>query len=396
MADIAVIGAGASGLTAAVFAARMGATVAVFEKNDRIGKKLLATGNGRCNLTNINVAPDRYHGQDRDFYKYGLEAFGAQDAISFFEGLGLFTRVEDEGKVFPYCGRASAVLDVFRLEVERLGIDLCCGFDVKQIIKRKNTFEIVSWDGQHRFASKVIFAAGGKAAPDLGGGGSGYDILKNLGHASTPLRPSIVQLKTDKEGVAGLKGIKCQARVSMGKKSYEGELLFTDYGISGPPAFSLSSYYNEDQDSIVIDFFPDIDEKRLFMLLKDKADNITVPEHLFVGVVHKNIGMAIMKKANVSSKTTFSAGDINAICKAAKGYSLNLQGTLSWNNAQVTAGGISTKQVNPRTMESLKCPGLYITGEILDVDGDCGGFNLQWAWSSGYLAGTSCVAGLFE
>ena len=176
MSDIAVIGAGASGLTAAVFAARMGATVTVYEKNERIAKKLLATGNGRCNLTNINTKTSRYHGDKADFCAYALESFGVSEAISFFEEMGLLTRVEDEGKVFPYCGRASAVLDVFRMEAERLGVVFQCGFDVKEVIKRKSCFEIVSWDGRHEFSAKVIFSAGGKASPDLGGGGSGYDI----------------------------------------------------------------------------------------------------------------------------------------------------------------------------------------------------------------------------
>ncbi|MBQ7974713.1 MAG: NAD(P)/FAD-dependent oxidoreductase [Clostridia bacterium] len=381
MSDIIVVGAGASGLTAAVCAARLGAGVTVLEKNDRIAKKLLATGNGRCNLTNINITPDRYHGENEGFPEEALSSFGAEDSVAFFEGMGLLTRTEEEGKVFPYCGRASAVLDVFRMELEKLGVEIVCGFDVKEVIRRKSVFETVSWDGKHLFSDKVIFAAGGKAAPNLGGGGSGYDILKKLGHKLTELRPSIVQIKTEKEKIAGLKGIKCQAGVSMSGKTCTGELLFTDYGISGPPAFSLSSYYTPGAE-ISIDFFPDIDGKRLYMLLKEKSENIINPENLFTGIVHKNIAAAIMKQAGSGIK------EIAAVCK---NFRLKTEGTLSWNNAQVTAGGIATADVNPGTMESLICPGLYITGEILDVDGDCGGFNLQWAWSSGYFAGTDAA-----
>ncbi len=381
MPDIIIVGAGASGLTAAVCAARLGARVTILEKNDRIGKKLLATGNGRCNLTNINITHDRYHGEDADFSNEALSGFGARDAELFFEGMGLFTRREEEGKVFPYCGRASAVLDVFRMELEKLGVDIICRFDVKEVLRRKTAFEIVSWDGQHLFCDRVIFAAGGKAAPNLGGGGSGYDILKKLGHKLTELRPSIVQIKTDKEQISGLKGIKCEAAVSMLGKSYTGELLFTDYGISGPPAFSLSSYYKSGAE-ISIDFFPDIDEKRLYMLLREKSENIINPDNLFVGILHKNIASAILKQAGQG---------IKEIAKACKDFRLKTEGTLSWNNAQVTGGGIVTRDINPKTFESLICPGLYITGEILDVDGDCGGFNLQWAWSSGYFAGTDAA-----
>ena len=396
MTDIAVIGAGASGLTAAVFAARLGAGVTVFEKNDRIGRKLMATGNGRCNLTNTNISLDRYHGSDRDFCKFGLESFGSEDAIRFFEEMGLLTRVEDEGKVFTYCGRASAVIDVFRMEAEKLGIDIRSGFDVKEIIRRKSAFEIVSWNGGHEFAQKVIFAAGGKSAGDLGGGSSGYDILKKLGHTTTELYPSIVQLRTDTEAIKGLKGIKTLAKVTMGEKHCEGELLFTDYGVSGPPIFSLSSYYNEvASDKLIIDFFPDIDEKRLYMLLKEKSENILRPENLFTGIAHKNIGSAIMKMAGVSPAAVLSPSDIKAVCGAAKAFCLKLTGTQSWNNAQVTKGGICTNEINNETMESKKCPGIYITGEILDVDGDCGGFNLQWAWSSGYLAAAAAASKLY-
>ena len=396
MTDIAVIGAGASGLAASVFAARLGAAVTIFEKNDRIGKKLLATGNGRCNLTNIHISPDRYHGKDKDFCKEALHSFGAEDTIHFFEEMGLLTRVEEEGKVFTYCGRAGAVIDVFRMEAEKFGIDMRCGFDVKEIIPRKTAFEIVSWSGEHEFAKKVIFAAGGKAAGDLGGGSSGYDILKKLGHTVTELYPSIVQMKTDADAIKGLKGIKTHAKVTMGEKQYEGELLFTDYGVSGPPVFSLSSYYNEEKShKLIIDFFPDIDENRLYMLFKDKSENILHPENLFTGIAHKNIGSAIMKMAGVSSVSAFSGGDIKAVCKAAKEFGLTITGTQSWNNAQVTKGGIRTNEIDNHTMESKKCRGLYITGEVMDIDGDCGGFNLQWAWSSAYAAGTDAVSKLY-
>lgn len=378
MPDIIIVGAGASGLTAAVCAARLGARVTVLEKNDRIGKKLIATGNGRCNLTNINLTYDRYHGGEAEFPQQALSCFGAEDAEAFFESMGLLTRREDEGKVFPYCGRASAVIDVFRMELEKLGVEIQCGFDVKEVIRRKTAFEVVSWDGRHLFSDRVIFAAGGKAAPNLGGGGSGYDILKKLGHKLTELRPSIVQIKTNKDKIAGLKGIKCEAAVSMLGKIYTGELLFTDYGISGPPAFSLSSYYKEGAE-ISIDFFPDIDENRLFLLLRSKLESVINPNDLFTGILHKNIASAIVRQ---------SGQGIKEIARVCKDFRLETEGTLSWNNAQVTKGGISTRDVNPETFESLICPGLYITGEILDVDGDCGGFNLQWAWASGYFAGT--------
>ncbi len=387
MPDIAVIGGGASGLMAAITAARLGCNVVVYEKNDRIAKKLLATGNGRCNLTNKNITLDRYHGEVPEFPKTVLEKFTKDNTLEMFHEMGLLCR--DEGdKIFPYSLRASSVIDILRLELDRLGVEIECSFDVKEIIPRKSVYEIVSWDGRHEFATAVIFACGGKAAPSLGGGSSGYEILKKLGYKVTPLKPSIVQIKTETDAISGLKGVKAMASVSLGKKIEYGELLFTEYGISGPPAFSLSSYYGEE--AVEIDFFPEIDKKDLFLLLKQKADLGLTGQELFTGIIHKNIALAIIKKSGVDTKNV-TASSISAICEISKKFTLKTEGTMSWNNAQVTRGGISTIEVKEDTLESKKHEGLYITGEVLDVDGDCGGFNLQWAWSSGYVAGEAAA-----
>lgn len=385
MSDIAVIGGGASGIVAAITAARLGKTVTIYEKNDRIGKKLLVTGNGRCNLTNINTDLSRYHGSNVTFAENALKELDVQATLNLFEEFGLLTRVEEDGKVYPYCGRAAAVLDVLRLELERLGVEIKCGYDVKDIIKRATAFEIISWQGQHEFCGRVIFATGGKASPNLSSG-SGYEILERLGHKITPLSPSIVQLKTDTSAISGLKGVKCEGSLTMCNKTYTGEILFTDYGVSGPPAFSLSSYYNSDCKDISVDFFPDMDENSLYMLLRNKLANLVSSQDLFTGILHKNVANAIFKFSGISADN-INLQNLKFIVKAAKKFQLELLGTLSWNNAQVTKGGVSTDNVNSTTMESSLCQGLYITGEILDIDGDCGGFNLQWAWSSGYLAG---------
>lgn len=385
MSEIAVIGGGASGLVAAISAAELGADVTVYEKNDRIGKKLLATGNGRCNLSNINAGIENYHGRDTSFMLSALNAFWYDETIDFFENLGLLTKADSDGRVYPYSDRASSVLDILRLGLDNKGVKVVCGFEVSSVIKRKNVFEIVSYDGQHRFADKVIISAGGRAAPGLGGGSGGYDILRSLGHHITELHPSIVQLKTDTEPIAGLKGVKCQAMVKIAGKSAAGELLFTDYGISGPPVFLLSSYYNEtDEKKLFIDFFYDYEEAGLFRILMKKAAYTDAPENLFTGILHKNIGRAILKQ---SGCTQLSNSSLKKICRCAKSFELTATGTMSWNNAQVTAGGVRTDEINPESFMSKKCPGLYVTGEILDIDGDCGGYNLQWAWSSGHIAG---------
>ncbi len=387
MPDIAVIGGGASGIMAAITAAGLGCSVKICEKNDRTMKKLLATGNGRCNLTNKNITIDRYHGEIPEFPKTVLEKFTKDNTMELFYEMGLLCR-EEEDKIFPYSLRASSVIDILRLELDRLGVEVECSFDVKEIIPRKSVYEIVSWDGRHEFATAVIFSCGGKAAPSLGGGSSGYEILKKLGYNVTTLKPSIVQIKTETEAISGLKGVKAMANVSLGGKTEYGELLFTEYGISGPPAFSLSSYYGGE--AVEIDFFPEIDKKDLFLLLKQKADLGLTGQELFTGLIHKNIALAIIKKAGVDTKNV-TASALNAICEISKKFTLKTEGTMSWNNAQVTRGGISTAQVKEDTLESKKHPGLYITGEVLDVDGDCGGFNLQWAWSSGHVAGEAAA-----
>lgn len=387
MPDIAVIGGGASGIMAAISAARLGCSTVIYEKNDRIAKKLLATGNGRCNLTNKNITLDRYHGETPEFPKTVLEKFTKENTLELFREMGLLCR-EEEDKIFPYSLRASSVLDILRLEMDRLGVEIECSFDVKEIIQRKSVYEIVSWDGRHEFATEVIVACGGKAAPNLGGGSSGYEILKKLGITVTPLKPAIVQIKTETDAISGLKGVKSMARVFHGGKTEYGELLFTEYGISGPPAFSLSSYY--DGGDVIIDFFPEFSKEELFVIIKEKADLGLTGQELFTGLAHKNIALSIIKKSGVDTKYP-SASSIKAICETCKGFTLKTEGTMSWNNAQVTHGGISTKEVKEDTLESKKHSGLYITGEVLDVDGDCGGFNLQWAWSSGFVAGQAAA-----
>lgn len=392
MPDIAVIGGGASGIMAAITAARLGCSVTVYEKNDRTMKKLLATGNGRCNLTNKKITPDRYHGGEPEFSKTVLEKFTKDNTLELFSEMGLVCR-EEEDKIFPYSLRASSVIDILRLELDRVGVNIECSFDVKEIIPRKSVYEIVSWDGRHEFATAVIFSCGGKAAPSLGGGSSGYEILKNLGYKITPLKPSIVQIKTETDAISGLKGVKCVANVSHSGKSEYGELLFTEYGISGPPAFSLSSYYNGAD--VEIDFFPEFTKEELFKIIKQKVDSGLTGAELFTGFLHKNIALAIIKKAGVD-KGNVSASSISSICETGKKFTLKTEGTMSWNNAQVTRGGVSTKEVQKDTLQSKKHPGLYITGEVLDVDGDCGGFNLQWAWSSGYVAGEAAAVKILK
>lgn len=395
---VTIIGGGASGLMAAISAANSGYNVTIIERLDRIGKKILATGNGRCNFTNINSDIKNFHGKNPDFIKKTMNTFWVNETISFFEELGMLTTVEENGKAYPYSLQASAVLDVLRFEIERLNINVITNFEVKSIIKKNDFFLIESYDGNQERSDKLIISTGGKASPSLGSNGSGYDIVKKLGHTLTDIFPSLVQIKTDTKYVKALKGIKVNANVTVTVKNNavlglsSGEVLFTDYGLSGPAIFNISRLIAEHKNTkIILDLLPRIDYNSLRELLIKRKSQTRNLENYFVGMLNKKVGMTLMKYADVlpyqRSSDTLTDKEIEALIKAIKSFEFEALGTTSWNNAQVTAGGISTDEVNPQTLESKLIKGLYITGEVLDIDGDCGGHNLQWAWTSGYIAG---------
>lgn len=391
---IAVIGGGASGLVAAISAARAGAFVTIYEKNSRLGKKILSTGNGRCNLSNKNADISRYHGHDTSFMTDIINSFWVDETLDFFSELGLITRTEADGKIYPYSNQASAVLDVLRFEAERLSIPIVYDFEASKLVRTKGGYTFSSFDGRQDFANSVILATGGKAAPDTGSCGSGYSLAKMMGHNVTKTFPSLVQIKTKGNFSKSLKGIKTDALVSIGNTEYFGELLFTDYGISGPPVFSLSSYLST-EDTVLIDFMPDYLKEDIYAILKKRTSLSVNLENYFVGMLNKRLGMALLKASGISplsrEASSLTDSELSCLTDSIKSFSLDIDGTLSWNNAQVTKGGVEVLGINPKTMESLYNEGLYFCGELTDIDGDCGGFNLQWAWSSGITAGKCCA-----
>lgn len=390
--QIAIIGGGASGLIAAIVAARCGSDVTIYEKNSRLGKKILSTGNGRCNISNENASKANYHGSNVDFMDSVISKFWVKETQDFFSELGLLLKTEDEGKIYPYSNQAAAVLDVLRFEVERLKIKVIYDFEAETIKKTKNGYSFTSYDGKGGFSERVIISTGGMAAPSTGSCGSGYKLCKMLGHSVTDVFPSLVQIKTKGGFAKSLKGIKTDALLSLGNISFKGELLFTDYGISGPPVFSLSSYIRRKGDNTIrVNFMPEYTKEQIYNLLKLRCNRDVNLENFFVGMLNKRLGMALLKECGISplSRPANSLKDyeLDNLCNAIRNLSLTTDGTQSWNNAQVTAGGVELYSVNPETLESLYNEGLYLCGEILDIDGDCGGYNLQWAWSSGYIAG---------
>ena len=398
---VIILGGGASGLMAALSAARDARnTVTILERQSRVGRKLLATGNGRCNLTNLQLSPARYHGQDPAFAQAALTRFGVQDTLEFFRGLGLLTVAEDSGRVYPLSDQANSVLDVLRFAAEQAGVQTVCGFDAQSVRKKARGYQLTAADGAGYFADRLIIACGGCAGKALGGTMAGYDLLGQLGHSRTPLHPSLTQIRTDPAPIRGLKGVRadCHIRLRAGGRTVQedaGEAQFTETGVSGPAAFDVSRAVSEAGDAkmeLEIDFLRDYTSEEVLAHLQNRVK--TAPElpasELLTGSVHNRLGRMLIKYADVEAVAPLSAlseRELRTVAAACKRFKLPVRGTEGFANAQVTAGGIRTSEFDPRTLESRLCPRLFACGEVLDIDGDCGGYNLQWAWSSGVLAG---------
>ena len=401
--EIAVIGGGASGMMAAITARKSGKEVIILERKDRILKKVLITGNGRCNITNVNADISNYFGKNISSVENILNSFNPQDTMDFFNGLGIICNEENKGKVYPLSGQASSVVDALRFEAERLGVKIETEFYVRKIEKEGFKFKIYSEERKKIEAGRVIIAAGGQSYPELGSNGSGFELAKELGHSVTKLSPSIVQLKTEKYQVKGLQGIKTDVAVTAygdNKKicTYDGELLFTDYGISGNVVFNISFvmplYKNVEFE---IDFMEKFDYNELYEILKERKKMMShlTMENYFNGMINKKLGQFLSKVSGIEklSKPVKDLNDseIRKLCTVLKKYRIKILDTTGFKNAQVTAGGVSLDEVNSETLESKIVKGLYFSGEVLDVYGECGGFNLQWAWASGYIAGKNAA-----
>lgn len=376
---VAIIGGGAAGLLAANLLNQKGIDYTVFERESRVGKKLLATGNGRCNLSNINVFPERYHG-DREFAAEVISEFSSDKLEDVLKSLGILVRFEGE-KMFPYSLQASSVLDMLRLNLKNVKTDC----EVIGLIEQKQGFLVKTRDGAE-FFDKVIVCAGGRAAKKLSGGGS-YELLTDMGYTLTPLKPSIVQLKAG--GTKALEGIKVNAKISLDDKTEYGELLFTSYGLSGPPILQLSR--DAKGKTLMVDTLSEMSFIEALEILKERKsiEGLTL-ENLFTGIINKKLGAQIIKRA-VSIPLSKEAkalkdSELKSIVNEAKNLTFEIVDTNGFENAQVTAGGIDTRDFSPKTMMSQKHKGLYALGEMLNVDGDCGGFNLHFAFAGAYLA----------
>ena len=394
---IGIIGGGASGMAAALAAAENGDNqVILMERQSRVGRKLLATGNGRCNLTNLHALEGGYHGNAPEFAQYAISRFSPEAALAWFQKLGLFTVAEPSGRVYPYSDQANSVVDVLRFALEQPDITVKLGFEVEKVKKTVSGFAVASKEETVE-CDRLIVACGGLAGTKLGGSMSGYKILRSLGHSCTKLRPTLVQLKSSWSGVAGLKGVRanCHAEILHdGVKTAEstGQLQFTEYGLSGPVMFEISRDVCQGggQWTCRMDFLPDLPREELRRALEERRNTALPVSELFTGILHNRLGRVLAQSAGLTANApveSLSDWELEQAVSAAKALEVTLTEPMGMDSAQVTAGGIATAEFVDTTMESRRVPGLYACGEVLDIDGDCGGYNLQWAWSSGRLAG---------
>ena len=402
---IGIIGGGASGMAAAISAARNpDVQVVVWERQARVGRKLLATGNGRCNLTNQNANSRGYHGENPQFASYALGRMDVEKTLGWFRSLGLFTVTEPSGRVYPYSDQANSVVDVLRFALERDNIQVRTGAEVTRVRKEAEGFLVENTD-EKCHCDKLIIACGGLAGTKLGGSMAGYKLLRSFGHRITRLRPTLVQLKSSWHGCGALKGVRanCSAAIFHNGSEFaksQGEIQFTEYGISGPVIFEISRDVCSDAGDWTcrLDLLPDLSDDALLAELSARCRSTLQAEELLTGILHNRLGKVILSAAGVRGQRaadSISRSQLEEVCALIKGLELTLTETMGMDNAQVTAGGAVTSQFVPETMESTLVKGLYACGEVLDIDGDCGGYNLQWAWSSGYLAGM-CAAEVAE
>ena len=394
---IAIIGGGASGMAAALAAAENPeASVLLLERQARVGRKLSATGNGRCNLTNLHAAPRGYHGEDAAFADFAIAAFDPEATLAWFRKLGLYTVVEASGRVYPYSDQANSVVDVLRFALEQPNITQKLGFEVEKVRKTPSGFRLEG-GGEILECDRLIVACGGLAGTKLGGTMSGYKLLRSLGHKCTRLRPTLVQLKSDWGGCPSLKGVRANCRAAVYRDGTlhaesTGELQFTELGLSGPVMFEISRDACEGKGSWIcrLDFLPDMEKGELLTELHRRRSTKLPASELLTGILHNRLGRVLTQTLGIHPQkqaAQLSDWELEETARVCKDLEIRLTEPLGMDAAQVTAGGILTDGFDRETMESRLVPGLYACGEVLDIDGDCGGYNLQWAWSSGRLAG---------
>jgi predicted Rossmann fold flavoprotein len=400
--DAILIGGGPAGMIAGIIAGRRGRKILLLEKGKELGRKLKVTGSGRCNLTNLELGPEHYHAADRELVRAALARFDEKRTREFFGNLGLLTKVEERGRVFPVCHEASAVCALLVSELDRVGVDVMLHSEVVGLERGKDGLQ-VRQRGNSQGAKRVLLASGGLAGPQFGASPTGLEIAQALGHRVIPTSPWLVPLELESRWQKQLQGVRMdlEVRASLGDKELfrgTGEVMFTIFGISGPLAIRTSGtaleHHQEQGFRLEANFFPgmeraEVDEK----MFRRWAEH---PEReagfSFTGWLPARIAPVVLHRAGIDEHRTVKTirpEERRDLAEAFTHWELVVKGGGSYKEADATAGGVDTREVNPQTLESKLVPGLFFAGEILDVVGDWGGYNLQWAWSSGYVAGNA-------
>ncbi len=406
MREVIIVGAGASGLVTAIVTARKGKKVLVLEKNNKVGKKLLATGNGKCNITNQRPTLERFHSNNPQFIKEVLEGYGYQSVKQFFKSIGLELIEAKEGKVFPMSLQASSVVDLLVAECQELNVKIECEIEVQKIKKVKNYYEVTHNRGAEKTKALVI-ATGHLSAPQLGGVDIGVSFAKSLGHRTLKPFPTLVQLTSPSKNLEHIAGVKVESRVTLKTKNgktiqKQGDVLFTSYGISGLAILDISRFvmvelFRKKTVVLTIDLVPKMSQEQLLALMrKSLVKKSSKPLTTWLqGFLNKKLILPILEPLKLQNETISSIflnkKYLEDIVFQIKNFNFEVNGSRGYKGAEVATGGVDTKEINPKTMESKKHKGLYFTGEVLDVDGDRGGFNLHFAWVCGLRAGEKII-----
>ncbi len=403
---VGIVGGGASGMTAAIFAARAGADAVIYERNERVGKKILATGNGKCNFSNEAMGKEAYNGSGADIVEAALRQFGVSQTKAFFEEIGM--RIKDRnGYLYPASEQAATVLDVLRYEAGRLGVRVHTGCQIIKVEKRNQEIILKTADGRESRFDAVVLSCGGKAAPKTGSDGAGLLLAAGLGHRIVETVPALTALRCEGDFWKSVAGVRCDAKVTLFvdrklRRAERGEVQMTDYGISGIPIFQLSrnaAYALNERKEVTaeIDFLPDFEdaEDDLFWEKRWDRQGFQTMEQFLTGIVNKKISLHLLKTAGIG--VTAEAARVpeekrRELKELFRKFTVRVKKVNSYEQAQVCAGGVDCAELTGQ-MESKKAPGIYFAGEIVDIDGRCGGYNLQWAWTSGAIAGTAAAGG---
>lgn len=418
MKKIVIIGGGAAGMTAAAAAAQNSrranqkSEIWILEHKDMVGKKILSTGNGRCNLTNEVMNSDCYYSENPKIVGQLLDKFGPEESLQFFRELGIAVKSKN-GYYYPRSEQAAAVRELFQIHLEHLGVKIRTNVHVTSIKKDGCAFmihaaqSISAKDTISIKADKVILACGGMASPVLGSDGSGYALARSLGHSLVPVVPALVQLRVRNNPLKRAAGVRTDGTVSIYENhkfmgADTGELQITEYGISGIPVFQVSRHaakalHYKHPVRAEIDFLPELSSKTMTAMLRyrqKRQDNACISEAL-LGIFHKKLIPCLLKNAGMKPDLKISELNeplLQSLVHTCRHFPLTISDTNGFAHAQVCAGGVRLTEIHASTLESLRCHGLYLAGEILDADGICGGYNLQWAWTTGYLAGLNAVS----